>query len=248
MKRRQFLGKWAVLPVATGKPVAAQKGPPVDDPVLNMTAPQSPAIALNHLGFRPRTGSKNLVVRALAAPLPREFTLRDVSERPFRVTRPLTEVRSDFGACLTADFTDLDRPGLYQFTVGAERSVQFAIQEDVWRRTLPKAVGYYRYQRCGVELPGVHPACHLDDARRRDNGQHVDEVGGWHDAGDLRKWMDVTMLNGIALLSLFRNIPIPQPGDPTHDQILEEVRHGNQYFLKMQDLDGIRDSQDGLRT
>jgi hypothetical protein len=56
---------------------------------------------------------------------------------------------------------------LYQITVAGEHSVQFAIQEDVWRRTVPKAVGYYRYQRCGVEVPGVHPACHLDDARRR---------------------------------------------------------------------------------
>jgi len=98
--------------------------------------------------------------------------------------------------------------------------VQFALDEQVWRRTLPKAVGYYRYQRCGVEVPMVHPACHLDDARRRDTGEHVNEVGGWHDAGDLRKWMDVTMLNGIALLNLWRNFPHPQPGDPTHEQIL----------------------------
>jgi hypothetical protein len=46
------------------------------------------------------------------------------------------------------------------------------------------------------------------------------------------------MLNAIALLSLVRNIPNPQPGDPTHEQVLDEVRHGNRYFLKMQDSDG----------
>jgi len=63
-------------------------------------------------------------------------------------------------------------------------------------------------------------------------------VGGWHDAGDLRKWMDVTMLNGIALLNLLRNFAEPRPGDPTPEQILEEVRFGNRYFLKMQDTDG----------
>jgi hypothetical protein len=66
----------------------------------------------------------------------------------------------------------------------------------------------------------------------------MDAVGGWHDAGDLRKWMDVTMLNGIALLNLLRNFAEPRPGDPTHEQILEEVRFGNRYFLKMQDTDG----------
>jgi len=237
MRRRRFLSALAALPAAAAIPAGAQEGPPERDPVERMTAPDRPAIALNHLGFRPHTGKKTVVVRALGSPSPREFTLHDVVP-PFRLTRPLAETPSDLGPCLTGDFADLDRPGLYQITVNNEHSVQFAIREDVWRRTLPAAVGYYRYQRCGVEVPGVHPACHLDDARRRDNGQHVDQVGGWHDAGDLRKWMDVTMLNGIALLNLVRNIPEPRSGDPTHEQILEEVRHGNQYFLKMQDADG----------
>jgi hypothetical protein len=54
----------------------------------------------------------------------------------------------------------------------------------------------------------------------------------------LRKWMDVTMLNGIALLNLMRNIPEPGPGDISHEQMLEEVRFGNRYSLKMQDSDG----------
>lgn len=236
LDRRHFLGTLATLPVAA----LAQEGPPVSDPVEKMTAPARPAIAINHLGFRPRVGAKVLVVKPPPAGFtpPRDFTLRDVVP-PFRFTRPLVPTgKSDLDAAWTADFSDLDRPGLYQITVGEERSVQFAIRDDVWRRTLPKAVGYYRYQRCGVEVPGVHPACHLDDARRRDNGRHVDVVGGWHDAGDLRKWMDVTMLNAIALLNLMRNTPEPAAEDVSHEQILEEVRFGNRYFLKMQDADG----------
>ncbi len=246
MRRRHFLGALAALPALAGAEAAvpykgmllAEEGPAVADPVEKMTAPDSPTIALNHLGFRPGLGSKVLVVRVSHTPAPKEFTLRDVSERPFHLTRPLIETKSDFGPCLTGDFTDVDREGLYQINVGEEHSVQFAIEEDVWRRTIPKAVGYYRYQRCGVEVPGVHPACHLDDARRRDTGEHVDVVGGWHDAGDLRKWMDVTMLNGIALPNLVRNMREPGPADPPHAQLLEEVRHGNTYFLKMQDKDG----------
>jgi hypothetical protein len=238
MKRRQFMGTFATLPIVPALLNAQEGPPPAGEAVEKMTAPNWPTINSNHVGFRPRVGSKTLVVRALASPLPKEYHLRDVVESEFRFTKPLTEEASDFGPCLTADFTDLERPGLYQITVGNEHSVQFAIHDEVWRRTLPKAVGYYRYQRCGVEVPLVHPACHLDDARRRDNGEHVDTVGGWHDAGDLRKWMDVTMLNGIALLNLFKNNPLPRPGDPTREQLLEEVRFGNRYFLKMQDADG----------
>jgi hypothetical protein len=237
MNRRKFMGKLSGISAAAPVLLEAQAGPPVKDPVEKDVPGKTPTIALNHLGFRPHTGRKALVVRATANESPREFSLRDVVP-PFHFTRPLTLHHGDLGPCFTADFTDLDRPGIYQISVGNERSVPFFIREDVWRRTLPKAVGYYRYQRCGVDVPGVHPICHLDDARRRDNGEHVNVVGGWHDAGDLRKWMDPTMLNAIALMNLVRNIPDPQPGDPTHEQILNEVRHGNRCFLKMQDTDG----------
>ncbi|MGA2631791.1 MAG: glycoside hydrolase family 9 protein [Terriglobia bacterium] len=233
MNRRHFIGTLAVFPFAA----YAQEGPPVPDPVEKMTAPAKPTIAISNVGFRPRVGKKTLVVRATGPTPPKSCTLRDVVDVKFRITRPLVAARSDFGPCLTAEF-DLDRPALYQITAGDERSIQFAIQDEVWRRTMAKAFGYYRYQRCGVEVPGVHPACHLDDARRRDTGEHVDVVGGWHDAGDLRKWMDVTMLNGIALLNLYRNNPDPRPADPTRQQILDEVKFGNTYFLKMQDRDG----------
>jgi hypothetical protein len=50
--------------------------------------------------------------------------------------------------------------------------------------------------------------------------------------------MSVTMLNGVALLNLYRNNPEPRPTDPAREQILAEVRYGNRYFLKMQDRDG----------
>ncbi len=60
--------------------------------------------------------------------------------------------------------------------------------------------------RCGVAVANAHTACHLDDARRRDNGAHVDTTGGWHDAGDLRKWMDATIMNAFGLLAIDRHL------------------------------------------
>ncbi len=240
MNRRKFMESvagTAAIATAGVRNAQAQKGPPQFDPVEKDTPAARPAIALNHLGFRPRGGQKLLVVRATASPTPAEYELRDVVP-PFHWKRPLTKMETDFGTFLTADFTDLARPGIYQITAGGEHSVPFFIREDVWRRTLRRSVGYYRYQRCGVEVPGVHDVCHLDDARRRDTGEHVDTVGGWHDAGDLRKWMDPTVLNAIALLHLMRNLAAPRTEDPQHEEILEEVRHGNLYFLKMQDTDG----------
>jgi hypothetical protein len=239
MDRRKFLGSVSLLSAgAVPAILKGQEGPPEADPVEKDTPSSSPTIALNHLGFRPHVGRKMLVVRATGSAHPETFSLRDIVDENFHFVRKLKKTQGDLGPCLTADFTDLDRPAIYQINVGQEHSVPFFVREDVWRRTLPKPVGYYRYQRCGVDVPGVHQICHLDDARRRDNGEHINVIGGWHDAGDLRKWMDPTLLNGIALLNLVRMIPSPQPGDVTHQAILDEVRHGNRYFLKMQDADG----------
>jgi len=246
MKRRTFLGSLALLPAA----LAVQEGPPEADPVEQFTTPALPTIALSHLGFRPEV-SKTLIVRLTPATPKVESCLLEDVVPPFKTQIELHRSESDFGPVLVGDLSALNRPGIYQVMLGQERydqpqiingvqqwehSVPFFVRDDVWRRTLPKAVGYYRYQRCGVEVPGVHPACHLDDARRRDNGEHVDLVGGWHDAGDVRKWMDVTMLNGIALLKLRLEVA-PREG-VSGETLLEEVRFGNRYFLKMQDRDG----------
>lgn len=233
MRRRKFLGSLSVLSAGAVPTILnAQAGLPQTDPVEKDTPAQSPDIALNHLGFRPHVGRKVLVVRANGKSQPEVFSLRDIVVENFHFARELKPAQGDLGPCLTADFTDFDRPAIYQINVGQEHSVHFFIGEDVWRRTLPKSVGYYRYERCGVAVPGVHPFCHLDDAGHRDNGEHVNVIGGWHDAGDLRKWMDPTLLNAIALLNLARNIPNTEPGDVTHEQLLDEVRHGNRYFWR----------------
>ncbi len=236
MNRRAFLSSLAAaVPLAS-----AQEGPPADEPILKLTPRGAPAIGLNHLGFVP-DAKKILVVRA-APGMPDHFTLEDIGgpPQPFRLAIALKKAASDLGDCLTGNFSHVDRQGMYQVTVGEERSVPFFIRSDVWRRTLPKAVSYIHAQRCGVEVPNVHPACHLDDARRRDTGEHVDVTGGWHDAGDLRKWMSATMLNGFALLDVLRTL-----GDRWDAAgagaapLLDEFRWGNSYFLRMQDADGL---------
>ncbi len=237
MKRRGFLS----LGVSTPILLSGQQTPARPEAIEMMRPGELPAIALNHLGFTPKA-RKQVIVRYSGDFPPEEFTLREIGggSSLLRQTRPLKRHASGVITCYTGDFSDIEREGMYQVIVDDERSVPFFVRPDVWRRTLPKAVGYYRYQRCGVAVPNVHPACHLDDARRRDNGQRQDVTGGWHDAGDLRKWMDVTMLNGIALLRLARNLG--ERWDAAGQglaPIYEEVRWGNRYFLKMQDTDGL---------
>lgn len=144
-----------------------------------MTAGATPAIAVSHVGFRPES-SKRVIVRN---PTLRSFTMRDIGSGPaFQIERPLAAASFDFDPAAMGDFSDINRTGLYQIRAGDELSPPFFIRADAWRRFLPVVVSYHRAQRCGIAVPNVHPVCHLDDARRRDNGVHVDTVGGWHDA------------------------------------------------------------------
>jgi len=238
MNRRNFVAGLTLAPALA----PAQPRIPSDPPVMRGTPGPEPTIVLNHLGFRPNA-RKTLIVRLTGRETPAAFTIRDISFplTPFNLTVALKPApRSDFGDHMLGDFTQLERPGQYRIFLGEGHSVPFFVRHDAWRRTLPKPVSYFRAQRYGVEVPNLHPACHLDDARRRDSGQHQDVTGGWHDAGDVRKGMTQTMANGFGLMHLARNL-----GDGWDlagsglKVLLDEMRWGNTYFLKMQDTDGL---------
>jgi len=150
----------------------------------------------------------------------------------------LTSAESDWGPCQVVDFSGLREPGFYQVVVGHNeaRSVPFFIGQDVYARTLRMAFEYFYPQRCGVAVPGYHPICHLDDGVARDDGTPLDVTGGWHDAGDLRKWMMPPLLVCYGLLELHERLSPRwnRHGSPWGD-VLDEFRWENQYLLKMQD-------------
>lgn len=111
---------------------------------------------------------------------------------------------------LTADFSDVTEPGLYQVRYGKCRSSVFRIAGDVYERGVWQPVVEYflPVQMCHVRVADKyriwHDACHMDDAQMARVGNHFDgydqraglskykedervpgvNIGGWHDAGD----------------------------------------------------------------
>ena len=111
---------------------------------------------------------------------------------------------------ITADFSDVTEPGLYQVRYGNSRSSVFRIAGDVYERGVWQPVVEYflPVQMCHVRVAEKyriwHDACHLDDALMARVGNHFDgydqraglskykegeqvpgvNIGGWHDAGD----------------------------------------------------------------
>ncbi|MBR4674616.1 MAG: glycoside hydrolase family 9 protein [Victivallales bacterium] len=100
-----------------------------------------------------------------------------------------------------ADFSSISQCGIYQlvFNIGEKecKTREFQIREDLYTDLLEKSRSFMYHSRCGFDIPGFHPACHLDDGQLRSKPNllaggkiigHHDSSGGWHDAGDFDKF------------------------------------------------------------
>jgi endoglucanase len=156
-----------------------------------------------------------------------------------------------------ADFSALDRPGLYRLEVaGVGRSAPFRISRDVYDEAFRTAVQAMYLWRCGAavsaKVGGVtysHAACHTEDAwLDAVGGGHArrDATGGWHDAGDYNKYVvNAGVTVGIMLLAWEQFGPQiqranldrhgAQDGLPAY---LGEVKWETDWLLKMQAADG----------
>jgi hypothetical protein len=145
----------------------------------------------------------------------------------------LRRIESQWGTFWQGDFSNYREPGSYQIEIDQQISAPFLIADWIYDRL---QLGYLRFlqgQRCGCAVPGVHPACHLDDGVLDMDGTPWIATGGWHDAGDFRKWLSLTTLNLGALVRIARH------GHPAfRSRALEEIAWGNRLFHRMMTEEG----------
>ncbi len=151
----------------------------------------------------------------------------------------LQKTSSRWGAVWQADFSRFNIPGSYQIETDWQISPPFAIRERVYDRIIAGYLAFLRAQRCGCAVFGVHEACHLDDGILDTDGSPWPAAGGWHDAGDFRKWLAFTLYHVDALLTLREMVGDDlQRGGIAPDSLLDEVSWGNAYFHRMIDPSG----------
>ena len=143
-------------------------------------------VTVNQVGFTPGAAKKCV----LKAPGPDRFEVIRTTDRKVVLAGPLAVAHGDFGDYLVGDFSAVRAAGTYCIQAGPSRSYPFRIAADVYGDGIAMIVGYFALQRCGPSATGYLAPCHCDDAVRLDNGRHQDTTGGWHDASDLRKWVD----------------------------------------------------------
>ena len=140
-----------------------------------------------------------------------------------------------------ADFSDYKKEGQYRLKVEFDGKVSketpvFPIKKSVYEDLAHKCIEFYWINRCGVEVPGWHKACHTTDAWVRDEDGKVfkhDLRGGWHDAGDYSKHYggDQTSVYALSVLHDLSSNKRYRFKEEFPDP-LALARVGGRYFLK----------------
>ena len=216
-----------------------------------------PGIHVSQVGF-PCSARKRIVVPAdVAAGV--EFHVQDMEHSDAESLGAFENWRTVFrgrlerhdgpmGSFLTGDFSALREPGMYRAVLppravggGADVaawSFPFPVADGVHARLPSLFLDYMHGQRCGDFENDLRGPCHLDDAVRTDTGAPVDAVGGWHDAGDLRKWMATAVLPILGLFEIRSRLGFSRNHwheRPHEDDLLAEAAWGLRWILKMQD-------------
>jgi endoglucanase len=161
------------------------------------------------------------------------------------------------------DFSDITTPGMYAVVDVDKnvRSVEFEINDDVYRSVLKHAVRMFHYQRAGFAKPAAavgsdwaDGASHLgagQDSQARawlakgDASQVRDLHGGWYDAGDSNRYTAWAAGTAITLLHAYIENPsafaddygIAESGNGIPD-LLDEVKYAVDWIARMQTTDG----------
>jgi hypothetical protein len=165
------------------------------------------------------------------------------------------------------DFSDVTTPGTYTVVDLDKglRSVEFQINDHVYRSVLKHAVRMYFYQRAGFEKTaatagadwadaashmraGQDPQARPWETRRsiaKSDASQKDLHGGWYDAGDYNKYTSWAARAVIVLLRAYDENPnafgddsgIAESGNGIPD-VLDEIKWALDWLERMQSSDG----------
>jgi peptidoglycan/xylan/chitin deacetylase (PgdA/CDA1 family) len=210
-------------------------------------------VRANQVGYGLR--EPKVAVAFSHATLPEKFSVVDATSLKTvftgRVKKNSGAAWGQFTNHAELDFSEFKRAGNYFIRCGYAVSWPFAIGENIYAPMPDALLEFMREQRCGWN-PWLGTNCHQFDGRTAygplTNGSPLDASGGWHDAGDLLKYL-LTSGNATAqmLLAYELNSRITHHASSFADQtdalgnsatngipdILDEARWGLDWMLKL---------------
>ncbi len=174
--------------------------------VFRSAAAEEIFIRANQVGYGLRDAK--IAIGFSKSALPKTFSVLDADTRRIAFDGKAKSVAGvtwgQFEHHAELDFTKFSKPGRYVLRVGDAQSFPFTIGTGVYAGLPDQLLEFMRQQRCGYN-PWLGTNCHQHDGRTAYGplpaGTYVDARGGWHDAGDLLKYL-ITSANATAQMLL----------------------------------------------
>ena len=209
-------------------------------------------VRVNQLGYRPLEPKS--AVAFSRETLPERFNVIDAVTQQIvfeGATKRIAAQWGEFDHHAELDFSAWQKPGKYFVRIGEATSLPFEISNSAYRDVPDELLEFMREQRCGYN-PWLDAVCHTFDGRTAYGplpaGTYLDARGGWHDAGDLLKYL-LTASNATAQMLLAYQLgtkahqstkifqdrfnSFGQPGANGIADLLDEARWGLDWMLKL---------------
>lgn len=214
-------------------------------------------IRINQMGYRPGD-NKTAVFMSTRSVRISSFCIIDVSTGK-KVTKLKSLVKTEslhpFVTCYRLNFNELKKEGKYRIVAGKAVSPDFRIGDNVYDNTADYLLNYMRQQRCGFN-PYRNASCHLHDGYeiygQKNDSAHIDVTGGWHDAADYLQYVTTSANATYQMLfswqenrKAFKDEYLANglPGSDEIPDIMNEIRWGLEWLVKMNPSDGVMYNQ-----
>lgn len=203
-------------------------------------------IRVNQVGYL----SNDKKVAVLAMDVPHDvtkFSLRNLDTGKVTTLNDITVTGeyAPFAGTARLDFSSVTKPGRYRVEALDAVSPEFRIGDDVYAGLNELPLYYMRQQRCGYN-PFLGDSCHTHDGiivlHPTRTGEHIDVVGGWHDASDYLQYTTTSANATYQMLFAYQQNPdvwadaydaSGKPGANGIPDILDEARWGLEWLVKM---------------
>lgn len=188
-------------------------------------------IAYSHVGY-----FKNAKKEAILSQMNNlEFSILDEKkESIYKATAQ--EYSGNLGKFYVLDFSHIKRNGKYCICFDNYHTPYFEISNNPYLTSELYTLNFLHSLRCGVDVKGVHSACHLNCRTVDSEGNSVPNFGGWHDAGDLSQFEIPTAEMTHALCDL----AIEAEDNELKKRIMEEAKVGGDWLLQTSFHNGNR--------
>ena len=195
-------------------------------------------LAFSHSGYQPGR-SKTAIASGLNAFAFELVRVTDIAFGETVLRKPIATVRAAKGTFQQLDFSEVQTPGSYVLRAGDVTTKPFRIGDDVWTSSIWKTLNFYYGNRCGFDVPGIHPVDHLDWFATL-GSKRITMSGGWHDAGDLSQGLINTGEGTYAMFALAEQLANARAEPALVARLIEEATWGLAWVLRVRFAGGYR--------